>query len=73
MSDTDAIAMGRLWVRLDGCRIAMVALSLLASLHAFGKPYPRQTPPRDPFWVKICLGLFLLLVVAFIIYFVGSI
>jgi len=73
MSAADAVGMGRRWVTLDWCRIAMVALSLLASLRAFGQPYPQETAPQDPLWVKVGLGLFLLLVIAFVVYFIGNI
>jgi len=72
MSAADAFAIGRRWVAFDWGRIALAALSLLASLRAFGQPYPIETAPRDPPWVKIGLGLFLLLVAAFIVYFVGG-
>jgi len=73
ISAADAIAMGRRWVMLDWGRITMVAVSLLAALRAFGQPYPRETAPRDSLWAKAGLGLFLLLAVAFIVYFVGKV
>ena len=73
LSVTGVIALGRQWVALDGCRIAIAALALLASLKAFALPYPVTVAEPDPLWVKLGLGAFVLAAVAFVIYFVGGI
>ncbi|ESQ81783.1 hypothetical protein AEAC466_20385 [Asticcacaulis sp. AC466] len=73
LSVADVVALGRQWVWLDWGRIAVVAVFLLASLRAFGLPFPEKSAPRDPLWVNLALGAFVVLAVAFVIYFVGNV
>lgn len=73
MSVGAAIALGRRWVMLDWGRIAVAAVVWLAALIAFRQPYPAETAPPDPVWLRIALGLFVALAAIFIIVFIRGI
>lgn len=72
LTTSGAIAMAHRWVILDWGRILIATVSLIASLQAFGQLYPTVLAPRDSTWVKIGLGVVVILVIAFVVYFVGG-
>lgn len=72
ITDAQSIAMAKQWVMLDWVRVAGAIAAFAAPLWALTKPWPQETAPRDPPFVRALLGAALLGVAVFIAWFVWS-
>ena len=72
ISDAQSIAMARRWVALDWVRVAGAAAAFVAPMRALALPWPQDMPPRDPPLVRVLLGVALLGVAGFVVWFVSG-
>lgn len=72
ITDAESIAMAHRWVMLDWVRVGCASAIYVIALRALTLPYPQAVVPRDSPVVRVLLGLALLGVVAFIVWFVSN-
>ena len=73
ISDRQSIEMAQRWVTLDWVRVAGATAAFVAPLRALTMPWPYELAPRDPPLVRVVLGLALLGVASFVVWFVLNI
>lgn len=73
ITDAQSVAMAQRWVQLDWVRVGGAAAAFVAALRALTQPWPIEAAPRDPLWLRVLLGLALVGVAAFVVWFVKSI
>lgn len=70
ITDAQAVAMAYRWVMLDWVRMAGAIAAFVAPLWALTTPFPKDTAPKDPAFVRILLAIALAGVAAFVAWFV---
>ncbi|WP_081606975.1 DUF1772 domain-containing protein [Asticcacaulis benevestitus] len=73
ITDAESIAMARLWVQLDWVRVLGATAAFVAALRALTLPWPQDVAAKDPPIVRAFLGLALLGVAGFVVWFVSNI
>lgn len=73
ITDAEAVALARRWVRLDWLRVFGGTAAFVAALRALTLPWPGEVGTRDSAMVRGALALALVGVAAFIVWFVLNI
>lgn len=72
ITDAQSIAMAWRWVHLDWVRVTGATAAFVAALRALTLPWPAEVSAKDPPVVRAILGIALLGVAAFIVWFVSD-
>lgn len=72
ITDLESVAMTRQWLALDWLRVAGASAAFVAPLRALMLPWPAQMAPKDSPLVRLVLASALVMVAAFVIWFVAS-